>query len=272
MSRKPQSGSGGRRGVLTAVAAACTLSGTALLALGFTSHDEPPPVPKTAERGPAGQPAPTPPPHSSPSREATAVLPASPPTAIGISRIGLEADVTRVALNEAGTIAMPGDADDSGWYTGSPAPGTRGNSILVGHVDSRSGPAAFYGLGAVEDGDRITVERADGRTVAYVVDGLHVWPKDDFPSQRVYGPTGHPRLTLLTCADWDDDEETYRSNLVVTAHLRCPACPRPHLGGEDRAGQKDADGGAAEEAEQEVAAPQVQTDGGGERGPSPTSP
>ncbi|OEV04170.1 sortase domain-bontaining protein [Streptomyces oceani] len=214
---KPTLGPRGRRGVLTAATTACALLGTTLLTLDLTSSSEPPPVPKDAVRAPA---RPSNPSVGERPRGERGTLTQSPPTRVEIPAIGLGTDVKRVALNTAGAIAMPSDADHTGWYTGSPSPGSQGNSILVGHLDSRSGPAAFYGLGAVEEGDRITIDRADGRTATYVVDSMTIWPKDDFPSQRVYGPTPEPRLTLLTCADWDDGNETYRSNLIVNAHLK----------------------------------------------------
>ncbi|MFJ8659671.1 sortase domain-bontaining protein [Streptomyces sp. NPDC093795] len=113
---------------------------------------------------------------------------------------------------------MPADTDHAGWYTGSAAPGENGNTILVGHLDSSTGPAAFYGLGALRAGDRITVRRRDGRPAHFTVATTAVYTKDAFPSQRVYAPTPQPHLTLITCADWDGGRRTYRSHLVITAH------------------------------------------------------
>jgi LPXTG-site transpeptidase (sortase) family protein len=137
----------------------------------------------------------------------------------------LKVAVDEVGLDDTGTIALPPDADHAGWYTGSPTPGQNGNSILVGHVDSHDGPAAFYGLGAAKKGDRIKVNRQDGRTATYVVESMSIWPRNDFPSERVYGPTPGPQLTLLTCADWDKDRKTYMSNLVITARSAPPQPP-----------------------------------------------
>lgn len=97
-----------------------------------------------------------------------------------------------------------------------------GNAITVGHVDSHSGPAAFYGLGALREGSRIMVTRHDGSTAHFTVTGVEVWAKDAFPSERVYGPTTTAALTLITCTGWDSTHHTYRSNLVVTAELTPP--------------------------------------------------
>ncbi|MFC9464878.1 sortase domain-containing protein, partial [Streptomyces coelicoflavus] len=199
-------------GVLTAAATTCAVTGATLLAVAFTPHAGPPPRPVNAERAPASE-TPAQPPQTPP----RAGLPPSPPTRITVPGVGLEAAVDRVALEESGAIALPQDPDHAGWYTGSPTPGQNGNAILVGHVDSRDGPAAFYRLGAVKKGDHIEVNRQDGRTTTYEVDSISIWPQNDFPSQHVYGPTTGPRITLITCADWDDERKTYTSNLVVTA-------------------------------------------------------
>lgn len=214
--------SGGRRGVLTAAVTACAVTGATLLAVAFTAHTDPPPLPTHAVRAPASQAAPQAqsPQTQTPSRAPG--LPPSPPTQITVPEIGLKVTVDPVALDESGTIALPQDADHAGWYTGSPTPGQNGNTILVGHVDSDNGPAAFYELGAAKKGDRIEVRRQDGRTAAYEVESMSIWPQDDFPSQRVYGPTPGPQLTLLTCTDWDSERKTYMSNLVITAR---PAPP-----------------------------------------------
>lgn len=124
-----------------------------------------------------------------------------------------------VGTAAGGTIAMPADADQAGWYKGSPTPGEHGNTIVVGHLDSSNGPAAFYGLGAVRNGDRITLTRHDRTKVTFTVTRMAVYSKGDFPSQSVYAPTLQTQLTLITCADWDDSRKWYRSNLVVTGHL-----------------------------------------------------
>lgn len=122
-------------------------------------------------------------------------------------------------------MALPVDANHAGWYNGSPTPGENGNAIMVGHLDSATGPAAFYGLGALRPGDRISLSRQDHATVAFTVAAMTVWPKNSFPSEAVYAPSHGPQLTVITCADWDTDTKAYRSNLVITAHLQQPRVP-----------------------------------------------
>ncbi|MDB1087609.1 sortase [Streptomyces sp. ACA25] len=144
-------------------------------------------------------------------------LPAAPPDRLSIRAIGLDTRIEAVGLAPNGSVAMPRDADQAAWYADSPTPGANGNAILAGHVDSAVGPAAFYRLHAVEPGDLIEITRRDGRSVHFTVRSVRVWPADGFPSEEVYALTADPRLTILTCAEWDKSTRSYRSNLVITA-------------------------------------------------------
>ncbi|GAA3020627.1 class F sortase [Streptomyces fulvorobeus] len=211
----------GRRGAYTAAAIAFTTSALVVLATALFGQHPPPAPPDTARAASIDEPR-TPAPRSSP-------LPRSEPTVIRIPKIGVRTQIEKVTRSADGSVDMPTDPDHVGWYTGSVTPGETGNTVVVGHLDSRSGPAAFYGLGTLRKGSRITVTRRDGSTAHFAVTAMEVWAKDGFPSRRVYGPTMTPTLTLITCADWDDDRHTYRSNLVITAE---PTTSPP--GGADR--------------------------------------
>ncbi|GAB3672268.1 class F sortase [Streptomyces sparsus] len=181
----------------------------ALLAHTVTA---PPPPPAATDTNPARSGA-----HraSAPRDDA---LPRSVPVEVRVPRIELTARITEVGIATDGSVDLPAEPDDVGWYGGSATPGENGHTVLVGHLDSDTGPAAFYGLGALRRGDRVELTRRDGRTAVFEIDTLTVRPKRGFPSRKVYAPTLGPRLTLITCADWDAEAETYRSNLVVTAH------------------------------------------------------
>jgi hypothetical protein len=196
---------GGRRGARTAAATACLTAGIALLAYALPPQQPPPPVPPPST-GPV---------HTHPAD--AVVLPRSQPLRITAPAVGLSTRVEAVPLDRDGSISMPKDADHAGWFTQSVTPGERGNAIVVGHVDSTTGPAAFYGLGALRRGHRITVERRDGRDAAFTVTRMEVYTKNRFPD-HVYQPSPGPQLTLITCTGWDDGANDYRANLVITAH------------------------------------------------------
>ncbi len=149
-----------------------------------------------------------------------APLESSPPVAVSLPTIGVGAVVGELGKNPDGTVEVPQEPMQAGWYRYSPTPGALGPAVLLGHVDDdRTGPAIFFRLAELRPGDPIHVVRADGRTAVFTVDGVREVPKDAFPTADVYGDTTHAALRLITCAGWDHDAHTYRDNTVVFAHL-----------------------------------------------------
>lgn len=145
------------------------------------------------------------------------------PTRVTVPAIGLDADVIRLGLNSDGTLEVPSDFSQTGWWTGGSAPGEPGPAVIAGHVDSRSGPAVFYRLRDLSPGDLITVSDEDGDEISYEVDRLEQHPKDDFPTQAVYGPTEESTLRLITCGgSFDRSVRSYRDNIIVFASIAQP--------------------------------------------------
>ncbi|MBA2529793.1 MAG: class F sortase [Euzebyales bacterium] len=142
------------------------------------------------------------------------------PTAVTIPAIGVETSLVKLGLNPDHTMEVPQDFSLAGWYTGAAQPGQRGPAVIAGHVDSHDGPAVFFRLRELSRGDRIKVARSDGSRVTFRVDGVEQFPKDVFPSGRVYAMTSEPTLRLITCAgDFDTAERSYEDNVVVFASL-----------------------------------------------------
>lgn len=141
------------------------------------------------------------------------------PVAVTIPSLGLDQDL--VELNVVGgTLQVPTDYDDIGWWRDGPAPGAQGSAVLVGHVDSPTGPAVFYRLSAIKIGDLVTVRRADGTKATFRVREATLYPRRSFPSSSVYRQHGRPTLTLVTCGGtYDEAADQYSHNLVVTAYL-----------------------------------------------------
>jgi sortase (surface protein transpeptidase) len=93
---------------------------------------------------------------------------------------------------------------------------------LLGHVDSaKDGPSVFFRLGELRRGDRVAVTRADDSVAIFVVDEVHRYAKNDFPTDRVYGDIDHAGLRIITCGGaFDDAAGHYLDNIVVFASLR----------------------------------------------------
>jgi Sortase domain len=73
----------------------------------------------------------------------------------------------------------------------------------------------FYRLGKLRPGALVEVLR-DGRWLAFRVTEVARYPKDSFPTERVYGPTPDPQLRLITCGGVFD-RGSYLDNTVVYA-------------------------------------------------------
>jgi sortase (surface protein transpeptidase) len=132
--------------------------------------------------------------------------------------IGVRTKIIRLGTTPAGFLQAPATAAVAGWYTGSPPPGAIGSSIIIGHVDSVSGPGVFFRLRLLRTRDLLYVRRADGTLAVFSVDNVHMYAKDHFPATVVYGPTPEAELRLITCGGtFDPQLGSYLSNVVVNA-------------------------------------------------------
>ncbi|MEH0842782.1 class F sortase [Micromonospora sp. CPCC 205711] len=150
------------------------------------------------------------------------VLPGSPPTRIAISSIDLQAPVHHVGIAADGSIAVPDAtrAQEAGWYDQGPTPGQYGPAVLVGHVDTTTGPAVFHGLKELRTGDTVEVTREDHRVAVFEVDQVERYGKDRLPTDEIFGDFSRPNLRLITCGGrWVGGETGYADNVVVYASL-----------------------------------------------------
>ncbi|MFD4373042.1 class F sortase [Streptomyces sp. NPDC058486] len=150
-----------------------------------------------------------------------APLARSRPTLVAVPAITIEARSVDIGLDKAGRLGVPpvDDPGKVGWYARGPAPGERGTAVVVGHRDTRTGPAVFLDLASLGPGNTVRVARADGRVAVFTVDKVRTYPKSAFPDKEVYGSTGRPELRLLTCGGAYDRGSGYDANIVVFAHL-----------------------------------------------------
>jgi hypothetical protein len=119
-----------------------------------------------------------------------------------------------------GTVQKPTRWERAGWYAPGTRPGDPGSAVILGHVDSKRGPAVFFRLRELRRGDMVTIGRADGSSVRFVVQRTQQHLKDRFPTDDVYYPTLAPALRLVTCGgEFDATIGRYRSNLIVFATM-----------------------------------------------------
>jgi len=222
---------GGRRRSIIAAAAAFVLAGigavTLFLGLQTTAG---PPQPSTSAVQSRATSAPTAAPAGAPADSASSpprgpdlgpILNASAPVKIDIPSIGVSTrNIVELGLNADGSLEAPKDFSSVGWYTSGPSPGELGPAILTGHVDSHSGPAIFFRLGALRPGARVRISRNDGSTATFSIDQVRRFPKTGFPTALVYGSTSRAELRLITCGgSFDPARGHYVDNIIAFAHL-----------------------------------------------------
>lgn len=170
------------------------------------------------------------------------------PTAIGIAKLGVWSTLEPLGLTDQDcTDAPPCLATpaldrpmQAGWYAGAKPdedgdeyqPGEVGPAVIAGHVDglhpdgSKGAPGIFAKLAELQPGDEITIERNDPDVpqapLVFVVTEVTTYPKAAFPTERVYGPTDHPTLRLITCGGTFGTARAghYDDNVVAYADLK----------------------------------------------------
>lgn len=142
------------------------------------------------------------------------------PSKVRIVSAGVNAEVGTLGLNRDGTVQVPANPSHVGWYRLGPRPGQPGSAVLLGHVDSLTGPAVFYRLAAIPIGALIHVDLRDGQTLQFTVEKVATYLNWNFPASAVYRNYGPAILTLVTCGGtYDKSRGGYQANVVVTASL-----------------------------------------------------
>ena len=208
------------------VVLAMVFVGAGSLFLGLRGHEHP-------LAGPASTPTTTLPrtvrPRSTPAASTTTTTsPAkvqqfalrSTPVQLRVPAIALDVSLSTLGLNLNGTVQVPTDVQQPGWFRLGPSPGQDGSAVILGHVDSYQGPAVFFKLRSLVAGDLVDVSLADGVSAQFEVTDVAQYLKTSFPGQLVYAGHGQSTLQLVTCGGtFDAHTGHYLSNIVVYTSL-----------------------------------------------------
>lgn len=120
-----------------------------------------------------------------------------------------------------GTMEIPDNIIDVGWYTGSPRPGERGNAIITGHVAQIrksvvTKQGVFYNLSQLRQGDKLYVINDKGESVTFVVRESRLYdPAADATDVFTSSDNG-AHLNIITCEGaWNQDQLSYSQRLVI---------------------------------------------------------
>jgi len=146
------------------------------------------------------------------------------PIALQVDSVGVDAPI------ELGNVTDGVMQDPSGpwvvsWYEPLGKVGEGGNVVMAGHVDYWNvGPAVFWDVRYLPEGDVIRVVGEDGKNYEYAVQWTQSYMADQLTPEviqnDIVGDTGQETLTLITCGgEFNPDTGEYNQRWVVRANL-----------------------------------------------------
>jgi LPXTG-site transpeptidase (sortase) family protein len=123
------------------------------------------------------------------------------PKFLSIDKLDVKARVRKLGVGPNNVLKAPANIYDVGWYEGSAKPGENGTVVMDGHVSGPTKHGVFYSLGTLKEGDKVSVERGDGKVFTYSVTGSQVYDNDkvDMPRLMTTSVPGKPAMNLITC-------------------------------------------------------------------------
>jgi LPXTG-site transpeptidase (sortase) family protein len=139
----------------------------------------------------------------------------SPIVRIAIPSLGLDTKVAYVPF-DGQTWLIQGLREEVAWMGDTSWPGLGGNTGLAGHITVRDlGAGPFRYLDDLLQNDTVYLYTEENM-YTYSVRDKAVVEQDDL---SVIAVTDSPRITLITCLEWDDNLKIYLKRLAVIADL-----------------------------------------------------
>lgn len=145
-------------------------------------------------------------------------LPAGAIGKLAIPAIGVDAVARPVGVLPSGAMDVTSDIWEVGVFDQTVAPGQPGNALLEGHLDWYTGPAVFWNLRQLQNGDEIDYTEATGQLHRFAVSSAGSLAYNAAIPDSMYSTSGTATITLITCAGaWVASAHTYSSRLLLTA-------------------------------------------------------
>ncbi|EPE63448.1 sortase family protein [Exiguobacterium sp. S17] len=140
------------------------------------------------------------------------------PVQIQIPSINVDTAIEQVGVLDNGQMGVPVDENQVGWFEPGVKPGSKGNAVVAGHVDSKTGPAVFYELDQLKTGDDVTIIDETGNTLRFRVTKTESYDTKNAPIDEIFGATSNRNLNLITCSGTFGDGG-YDQRFVVYTEL-----------------------------------------------------
>jgi LPXTG-site transpeptidase (sortase) family protein len=179
----------------------------------FDGDPEPPPAPSVINRI---TPTPVPTPTSLPPPSEAAIA------RIRIPRFEVDAPIVIRGVDANRVMETPDGPVDVAWYDFTARPGFGSNAVFSGHVDYYNyGPAVFWNIGNLVQGDIVEVALEDGTVYKYSVsESYSVGAEPTEPELRkIVDATQSEVVTLITCGgNFNSAIGEYDSRTIVRAN------------------------------------------------------
>ncbi len=144
------------------------------------------------------------------------------PERLIIPSLTIDAKIQYVGISKKGTMAVPTNYTDVGWYRYGTRPGAKGNAVIDGHVDNGFGLAGvFKNLKNIAIGDEIDVKSTDGTLYKFLVTAISHYPYNGATPPDLFSSSNAMRLNLITCTGtWVQSAKTYTERLIITAEMK----------------------------------------------------
>lgn len=142
------------------------------------------------------------------------------PKLLKIDKINVNARIRRVGVGPNNVLNAPANIFDVGWYDGSAKPGENGTIVLDGHVSGPTKNGVFYSLGTLKEGDKVKIERGDGKLYTFSVTGTELFDNDKVDMNKVLTSSvpGKPGLNMVSSAGrFDVRTNQFEQRIVVYA-------------------------------------------------------
>ena len=111
---------------------------------------------------------------------------------------------------------ISGLRDEIAWMGDTSWPGLGGNTGLAGHITLRDGSIGpFSLLGDLQQGDLVNLYTEDNQYI-YQMRSMRIVEDNDL---SILEQTAFPQITLITCAEWDEEVAMYLKRVIVLADL-----------------------------------------------------
>ena len=147
------------------------------------------------------------------------------PVRLKIPKLNIDAGFQYTGIKSDGTMEIPNNVVDVGWFTGSPHPGDKGSAIITGHVAQIRGgvitkPGVFIDLNKLQAGDKLYVVNDKGVSITFTVREVRSYDPNADATDVFTSKDNGAHLNLITCeGTWNPAQLSYSQRLVVFTDL-----------------------------------------------------